>query len=166
MASSNAAEFVVALCFVALGCKSRDQRARVAARDAPTHAEVDPDQDDDEDDDRDNYWRAQIAIVGRGAVKTTVEAFDCMRDSRDPPRGECGPKLVRFKELSPPLMRAIAARGSSFHHWEAIVHEPDGTTRARIGPLPDGPVYIDGFGYRDTGELETVTAVFVDTPNR
>ena len=27
--------------------------------------------------------------------------------------------------------------------------------------MPDGRVYLDGFGYSDTGELETVTAVFV-----
>jgi hypothetical protein len=121
MASSNAAEFVVALCFVALGCKSRDQRARVAARDAPTHAEVDPDQDDDEDDDRDNYWRAQIAIVGRGAVKTTVEAFDCMRDSRDPPRGECGPKLVLHRRVRLSRYRRARDRdGGVRRHAESL----------------------------------------------
>lgn len=32
---------------------------------------------------------------------------------------------------------------------------------AAPGPMPDGRVYLDGFGYRDTGQLETVTAVFV-----
>ena len=31
--------------------------------------------------------------------------------------------------------------------------------------MPDGRVYLNGFGYEDTGELETVTAVFKRTAN-
>jgi hypothetical protein len=27
--------------------------------------------------------------------------------------------------------------------------------------MPDGRFYLNGFGYEDTGELDTVTAVFV-----
>ena len=36
----------------------------------------------------------------------------------------------------------------------------------RIGRPPDGPLYVNGFGYSDTGELETVTAVFVAERHR
>ena len=109
---------------------------------------------------RDHYWRAQISIVGQGRVKTYVNAFDCTSDGTVQ-RGACGPKLVIFKELAPPTMQAIAAPGWRFDHWDALVREPDGATHGRIGPMPDGKVYLDGFGYRDTGQLETVTAVFV-----
>lgn len=109
---------------------------------------------------RDHFWRAQITIVGRGEVKTYVDAFDCASDGTVQ-RGTCGPKLVVFKELAPPTMQAIPAPGWRFDHWDALIREPDGATRGRSGPMPDGKVYLDGFGYRDTGQLETVTAVFV-----
>ncbi len=109
---------------------------------------------------RDHFWRAQITIVGHGSVKTYVDAFDCTSDG-EVQRGTCGPKLVVFKELAPPTMQAIAAPGWRFDHWDALIREPDGATHGRTGPMPDGRVYLDGFGYRDTGQLETVTAVFV-----
>ena len=35
--------------------------------------------------------------------------------------------------------------------------------RRRSGRMPDGRLYMNGFGYEDTGQLETVTAVFVAT---
>lgn len=109
---------------------------------------------------RDHFWRAQITIFGQGTVKTHVDAFDCTSDGTAQ-RGACGPKLVTFKELAPPMMEAIAAPGWRFDHWEALIHEPDGAVHGRTGPMPDGRMYLDGFGYRDTGQLETVTAVFV-----
>jgi len=108
---------------------------------------------------RDHFWRAQIVIAGHGQVKTVVEAFDCTSDGSGQ-RGECGPKLVRFKELAPPLMEARPAPGWRFARWDAVIRTPDGGSRARVGPMPDGRMYLDGFGYSDTGELETVTAVF------
>jgi hypothetical protein len=109
---------------------------------------------------RDHFWRAQITIVGQGTVKTYVDAFDCTSDGKVQ-RGTCGPKLVVFKELAPPTMQAIAPPGWRFDHWDALIREPDGSTHGRTGPMPDGHVYLDGFGYQDTGQLETVTAVFV-----
>jgi hypothetical protein len=93
-------------------------------------------------------------------VKTFVDAFDCTSDGTTQ-RGVCGPKLVRFKELAPPTMEARPAPGWRFDHWDALIREPDGSTHGRAGPMPDGRVYLNGFGYSDTGQLETVTAVFV-----
>jgi hypothetical protein len=109
---------------------------------------------------RDHFWRAQIAIVGKGAVKTYVHAFDCSSDGGGA-AGACGPLLVRFKELAPPTMEATPAAGWVFDHWESQIREPDGASRPRAGKMPDGRVYLNGFGYADTGQLETVTAVFV-----
>lgn len=113
---------------------------------------------------RDNFWRARITIAGRGQVTTFTGAFDCTSDGAGQ-RGECGPKLVRFKELAPPTMNARPAPGWRFDHWEASILEPDGGSHGRPGKMPDGKVYIDGFGYEDTGQLETVTAVFVPLPD-
>ena len=109
---------------------------------------------------RDHIWRAQIAIVGAGRVKTVTDAFDCTSDGTTQ-RGACGPRLVRFKEMHPPMMEATSAPGFRFDHWESQIRAPDGAVAPRKGPMPDGPVYLNGFGYSDTGELELVTAVFV-----
>jgi hypothetical protein len=122
--------------------------------------EDESEEQEERDLSRDHYWRAQITIVGQGTVKTSVDAFDCASDGRVQ-HGTCGPKLVVFKELAPPTMQAIAAPGWRFDHWDALIREPDGAAHGRPGPMPDGRVYLDGFGYRDTGQLETVTAVFV-----
>ena len=117
-------------------------------------------EDEEQEDGRDNLWRAQITIIGSGNVRTESGVFDCTSTGTDL-RGRCGPRLLRFKERQPPLMRATPARGWRFERWEAVMWEPNGSTRARSGPMPDGPLYLNGFGYADTGEIETVTAVFV-----
>ena len=128
------------------------------------HAD-DPDVDEggdpeEQDDSRDNFWRARITIVGSGSVRTETGIVDCTSDGTSV-RGACGPQLLRFKERQPPLLHASASRGWRFERWEAVMLEPNGSTRPRAGQMPDGPLYLDGFGYADTGELETVTAVFV-----
>lgn len=110
---------------------------------------------------RDNFWRARVVIVGRGRVKTPIDAFDCASAGAGE-RGECGPKLVRFKELAPPTMEARPAPGWRFDHWDAQIRDADGALHGRAGKMPDGKIYIDGFGFEDTGQLETVTAVFVE----
>jgi len=120
----------------------------------------DPEEEEERDMERDHYWRAQIVISGQGSVKTVVSAFDCIADGAGQ-RGECGPKLLTFKELRPPLMEAHPAPGWRLDHWESQIREPDGATAPRKGPMPDDRFYLNGFGYQDTGQLETVTAVFV-----
>jgi hypothetical protein len=125
------------------GCERDDEREEQEERDLQ----------------RDHFWRAQIVISGHGQVKTVVAAFDCSSDGTGQ-RGECGPRLVRFKELAPPLMEARPSAGWRFVRWDVVIHTADGGTRPRVGPMPDGRMYLDGFGYADTGELETVTAVF------
>jgi hypothetical protein len=105
------------------------------------------------------YWRAQIAIEGHGRVADATGAFDCRRDERGR-SGTCGPKLVTFTELKPPLLVATPATGWTFVRWQLVVRGPDGVVHPRALPLPDGPRYVNAFGYADTGELETVTAVF------
>jgi hypothetical protein len=109
---------------------------------------------------RDHYWRARIEIVGAGRVRTFVDAFDCASDG-GATTGRCGPALVRFKELAPATMEAIAAPGWRFDRWESSTREPDGEVLPRPGPMPDGRLYLNGFGYSDTGELETVRVIFV-----
>jgi hypothetical protein len=58
------------------------------------------------------------------------------------------------------MLAATPAAGRRLDHWESRTREPDGAVVARQGPTPDGARYVNGFGYTDTGELETVTAVF------
>ena len=127
-----------------------------------TSCERDDELEEQEESDmqRDNFWRARIAISGRGQVKTFVDAFDCTSDDSGQ-HGDCGPKLVRFKELAPPTMEARPGPGWRFDHWDSSIREQDGSTHGRPGRMPDGRVYINGFGFADTGQLETVTAVFV-----
>ncbi len=156
----------IAVLAVALaGCRSchdgrHDERTAAQSRGEHEDDDRDTDEGEDREDARDNFWRVRIIIVGRGRVATAIDAFDCRSDGAVQ-SGECGPKLVTFHELRPPLLIATGAPGWAFDHWESIVIRPDGKPRERTMPMPDGPRYIDGFGYRDTGELETVTAVFV-----
>jgi len=146
-------------CISATSCKSCHER-----RDTDVDREVDEGSDPEEqDDNRDNFWRVRIAIVGHGNVATHATLLDCTSDGTHT-WGTCGPQLVKFKERTPPLLRATGAPGWHFDHWEAVISTRAGSKRPRAGPMPDGDVYLDGFGYADTGELETVTAVF--TPAR
>lgn len=126
--------------------------------------ENESEEEEERERERDHYWRAQIRIVGKGTVKTFIDAFDCTSDGATQ-SGECGPKLVKFKELRPATMEATPAPGWRLERWESLIRGPDGATSPRSGPMPDGRVYLNGFGYADTGELETVTAVFVATPD-
>jgi hypothetical protein len=121
-------------------------------------------EDEDEENEQDNFWRAQITIVGQGSVATTTKSFDCTSDGSHQ-TGQCGPLLQRFKELAPPLLNATARRGWRFDHWESLIRAKDGSAAPRQGRMPDGRFYLNGFGYTDTGALETVTAVFVTSPD-
>jgi hypothetical protein len=159
---------VVVAVVVACACRKHPGAAidRREADEAPSRrgeAERE-DEREDEDEDKDlhrlNFWRVRIAIVGRGSVEGRVAGIACRSDGTRE-TGECGPKLLRFEELDPPLLRATGASGWRFSRWEASIRAPDGTLRRRVGAMPDGRYYIDGFGYDDTHELETVTAVFV-----
>ena len=122
---------------------------------APTPPPVDRDDDrdehEDEEDQRDMFWRARITIVGQGSIATANGVFSCTRDGAAQ-TGKCGPTLVRFKELDPPLLQARDAPGWRFDHWESTIKDRR---------MPDGRMYMNGFGYADTGQLEGVTAVFV-----
>lgn len=117
-------------------------------------------EEEERDQQRDNFWRAQISIQGKGSAKTPVLAFDCASDGTTQ-TGDCGPKLVKFKELAPPTIEAKPAPGWRLDHWESEIREPDGSVGPRKGRMPDGRLYLNGFGYSDTGELETVRPVFV-----
>ena len=122
--------------------------------------ESEEEEQEERDQARDNYWRAQISIVGKGSVRTDSSIFDCVGDGVTQ-TGKCGPNLLKFPELSPPLMKASPAPGWRLDHWESLTREPDGAMKPREGRMPDGRFYLNGFGYTDTGELETVKAVFV-----
>jgi hypothetical protein len=117
-------------------------------------------EEEEREGERAHFWRVQVAIAGKGTVKTFIPALECTSDGTTQ-SGDCGPKLLEFTELTPPTMEATAAPGWRFDHWESQIREPDGSVEPRKGPMPDGRVYLNGFGYRDTGELETVRPVFV-----
>ena len=164
--SARWAVVVVALASASAGCKTC-KSADTASKRQPARVANDDDRDDDDDDDqedrdnnRDNFWRAKVLIMGDGTVSTVDSSFDCRGDGAHQ-TGSCGPALMKFNELRPPLMRAFAAPDWRFDHWESTIVEPNGTTHSRTGPMPDGDLYLNGFGYVDTGELEHVTAVFV-----
>ena len=146
-----------------LGCARCGRRPPSADQDVDRHEDESSGEDEDEELARPNYWRVQIRIAGHGDVTSAVAHLTCRGDDQGQ-HGDCGPILLRFDELHPPLLRATAAPGWRFVRWESSIREPNGTTRARQGPMPDGPLYIDGFGYSDTGELETTTAVFEIAP--
>jgi hypothetical protein len=124
----------------------------------------DEEEEEEQEAARDNYWRAQIAIVGQGTVRTSTKAFDCTSDGSHQ-TGQCGPMLLKFKELAPPLLQAVGAPGWRFDHWESVIRARDGAVGPRQGRMPDGRLYLNGFGYVDTGALETVTPVFVVAPD-
>lgn len=135
------------------------------------HENKSDDRDDDEEEEQEeanahrlNYWRVQVKLVGQGSVATVGGALDCSSDPTHEAHA-CGPKLFAFEELQPPLLRATGARGWKLARWESQTRQPDGRLTPRVGPMPDGRWYLDGFGYRDTGALETVTAVFVPVDN-
>jgi hypothetical protein len=136
------------------------------------HREVSPatEQDDDRDEATEeheeseqhhlNYWRVQITIVGSGSVDSAIAGLVCTSDGQGT-RGNCGPKLLTFEELRPPLLHATPSPGWRLARWESVIRSPGGATRQRPPPMPDGAYYLDGFGYSDTHETEAVTAVFV-----
>ena len=142
------------LAFVLAGCRSSAE-PREHDRRVDEGADV-----EEATDNRDNFWRARIVIVGHGDATTIDQRFACHGTAAGV-LGACGPVLLRFHERQPPLVRATAALGWRFDHWSSTLTEPDGSTHPRAGRLPDGPLYLNGFGYTDTGELDTVTAVFV-----
>jgi hypothetical protein len=108
---------------------------------------------DDDDDDEDaedaqlNYWRPRVEVVGEGIVTSAVVPIACT-----PRGGLCGPLAIAFDERQPPLLRAVPARGWRLAHWQSSL---------RTGPMPDSRFYVNGLGYEDTHQVETVTAVFV-----
>ena len=116
--------------------------------------------EEEEDENRLNYWRTEIAIVGRGSVTSVVAGFACASEGAHQ-IGDCGPRLVTFHERRPPLLHATGAPGWRLDHWESRTRQLDGRITGRTGPMPDGRFYLNGFGYSDTGALESVTAVFV-----
>lgn len=145
---------------LSLGCHKRKPETTESKREAREEAQHED--EEDRNDDRDNYWRVQVSIRGQGRVTTYIDALDCWSDGVAQ-RGECGPRLLTFKERQPPLMHATGAAGWKLDHWESATREADGTTHPRRGPMPTDRMYMNGFGYIDTGALETVRAIFVMT---
>ena len=162
----------IALAPIALvGCKSckRDSTSTKPAA-STKHEERDEDEDESEEEEerdkiRDHYWRASVTIVGQGTVRTFIpDGIDCTRDATKQ-AGNCGPKLFVTKEMSPPTLKATGAKGWKFDHWDARVRATDGGVVTRKIGEPTNRLYVDGFGYEDTGESEEVTATFVIDPS-
>jgi hypothetical protein len=127
------------------------------------------DDDAEEEEERtqqqDHFWRVQVKVVGEGSVAAADGKIRCTSNDAAAANLECGPVLFRFKELKPPLLEGVPHTGWRLDHWESSIREPDGTAAPRKGPMPDGRYYLNGFGYSDTGQLETVTAVFRRGPD-
>ena len=154
------ASFLLLLCLACVVCVGAAGSACKGRRGCASEEE---EEEEERGALRDNVWRVQVSIVGKGAVKTRGAPVDCASDGATQ-KGRCGPELLRFKELSPPLLEAMPAPGWRLDRWESRLREPDGASTPRQGRMPDGRFYLNGFGYEDTGELETVTAVFVPDP--
>jgi hypothetical protein len=165
----TSATVIVLGAVVATGCRHCRDTSTERDREQPNAGRVDEGEGEGEDDEekeeeaerhRLNYWRVEVAIVGRGIVQSSVGHVACVSNG-DRRSGDCGPELFAFEELEPPLLHARAALGWRLARWESSIRALDGTVRSRPPPMPDGDYYINGFGYTDTHELETVTAVFV-----
>jgi hypothetical protein len=121
--------------------------AAAAVAIAVVHGKEDDDDDEDAEDARLNYWHPRIVVVGDGVVTSAIVPIACTSSG-----GLCGPLAIAFDERQPPLLRAVAAPGWRLDRWQSSL---------RTGPMPDGRFYVNGLGYDDTGQIETVTAVFV-----
>src|SRR5579859_3202212 len=80
----------------------------------------DEEEEEERERERDHYWRAKLTIRGQGTAKTFIPGFDCSSDGAHQ-SGDCGPKLIKFKELRPATLKAIPAPGWRFDHWESII---------------------------------------------
>lgn len=155
------AAIIASLIVVAPACHACHAHERGEGKAAGEDDDHDEDEEQEEQNARRlNYWRVQVKLVGQGVVASLGGAIDCSSDPAHDGHA-CGPQLFTFEELQPPLLRGTGARGWKLARWESQTRQPDGTLTPRAGPMPDGRWYLDGFGYRDTGALETVTAVFV-----
>ena len=153
-----------ALVLATVACRRHDADKLPREESRVAHSE-DEEDDEERDTERDNYWRVRVVLVGEGTVSSAVAPIACVADDTHRGSGDCGPRLIRFKERQPPLLRAIGARGWRFDHWESMITRTAGSTGPRTGRMPDGRLYLNGLGYVDTGELETVTAVFKRSAN-
>jgi hypothetical protein len=107
----------------------------------------------------DEFWRVQVRVEGHGLVSGADGKIRCGSEEHAELR-TCGPVLLVFKERTPPLLDGVPDAGWRLDHWESSIRERDGAVGPRKGPMPDGRYYLNGFGYHDSGQLETVTAVF------
>ena len=138
---------------------------------APAEDEVDDDEESPEEEAEekelttDQLWRVGVTLVGFGRVATApaspeAQSIDCARDTKGQ-HGECGPKLLRYRQMTPALLTARGAVGWKFVRWETRLRLPDGKiVPGRKIPEPFNRVYIDGFPAGDTGETELLTAIF------
>ncbi|GAC1546660.1 MAG: hypothetical protein NVS3B10_10630 [Polyangiales bacterium] len=137
--------------------------------DHPDHPEEDEESDEEALEEKelttDQLWRVGVTLVGFGRVATAPgspepQTLDCARDAAGQ-HGECGPKLLRYRQMTPALLTARGAVGWKFARWETRLRLPDGKiVRGRKIPEPFNRVYIDGFPAGDTGETELLTAIF------
>ena len=116
-------------------------------------------------------WRVGVMVVGHGRVSTApqspeAQSIDCARDAHGQ-HGECGPKLLRYRQMTPALLTARGATGWKFSHWETRLRLPNAKiVPGRKIPEPFHRLYINGFPAGDTGETELLTAVFTQQANR
>jgi hypothetical protein len=137
----------VAIAVAVVGIAAAAAAIGVARSSADGADGADDEDDEDAEDAQLNYWRPRVVVVGEGMVTSAIVPIACT-----PRGGLCGPLAIAFDEREPPLLQAVPARGWRLERWQSSL---------RSGPVLDGRFYINGLGYEDTGEVETVTAVFV-----
>lgn len=120
---------------------------------------------EEERENQEHLWRVKLTLVGQGVVRTNIEGIPemslrCTRDEKAQ-SGECGPKLLRWKEGQPPLLTARGAKGWKFVRWTTSTLRPNGSIVPTEKVIEPGlRLYLNGMGTRDTGESELLTAYF------
>jgi hypothetical protein len=120
---------------------------------------------EEEREHQDHLWRVGLVLIGEGTVQTNIEGIpemwmDCTRDAKGQ-SGECGPKLLRWKEVQPPLLDAHGAKGWKFVRWESRTRRWSGGIAPTAKVIaPGNRLYLNGMGNRDTGACEILTAHF------
>jgi len=155
---------LLALVFLSAGCA----KLRKAINEKDESEEKEKEERELSEEERENQehlWRVQLTLVGEGVVRTNIEgipaiAVDCKRDAEGQ-SGECGPKLLRWKEARPPLLTAHGAPGWKFIQWKTSTRKADGSIVPTNKVLEPGlRLYLNGMGTKDAGDCELLTAVF------
>lgn len=156
---------ILALALLLAGCDRLRRAIEPDPPDAKVEEKKEERESEEERENREHFWRVELTLVGQGVVRTNLEGIkaiwvECTRDEKGQ-SGECGPKLLRWREGQPPLLTARGAKGWKFVRWESKTRKSDG----KIVPTakkfePAQRLYFNAMGVDDNGDSELLTAYF------